>query len=108
MNNFTDCQNNREAITALVLDELEPVAADELHQHIGTCRKCRKLYEALADEEQMLRSTFDEVAATIEKAEDSLVGQLSEHLYKSMGPGNPSILGQSRSFGLSKSVRVCE
>lgn len=82
MNNFTDCQNNREAITALVLDELEPVAADELHQHIGTCRKCRKLYEALADEEQMLRSTFDEVAATIEKAEDSLVGQLSEHLYK--------------------------
>jgi len=80
MNNFTDCQNNREAIMALVLDELEPVAADELHQHIGTCRKCRKLYEALADEEQMLRSTFDEVAATTEAMERNLIEQCDEHL----------------------------
>jgi hypothetical protein len=65
---------------ALVVDELETGVADELRKHIDTCRICRDLYEAFADEEQMLRSAFDEVAATTEAMERNLIEQCDEHL----------------------------
>jgi hypothetical protein len=58
MTNKSNCQNRREAITALVLGELDPQAVDELKEHIEGCETCRCLYQGLSDEEQTIRSTF--------------------------------------------------
>ena len=58
MNNNKDCQNRREAIAALVLGELEAPAADEIKKHIETCRNCRSVYQAMAAEEDTIRSAF--------------------------------------------------
>ena len=80
MNNYAPCHDRCEAIMVLVLDELEADAADELRKHIDTCQKCRDLYEALVDEEQMIRSVFDGVAATTEAMERNLIEQCDEHL----------------------------
>lgn len=80
MNNYAPCHDRREAIMALVLDELEPIAAEELRKHIDTCRTCRDLYQVLTDEEKMIRSAFDEVAATTEAMERNLIEQCDEHL----------------------------
>jgi len=53
MNNNKDCHNRR-----LVLGELEAPAADEIKNHIDTCVNCRSLYQAMAEEEETIRSAF--------------------------------------------------
>ncbi|MHC4203924.1 MAG: anti-sigma factor family protein [Planctomycetota bacterium] len=58
MNKNNDCQNRREAIAALVLGELESPAADEIKNHIETCLDCRSVYQAMAEEEDTIRSAF--------------------------------------------------
>ena len=83
MNGNSNCQDRRETIMALVLGELEAGAADELRRHIDTCRTCRDLYQALVDEEEMVRSTFDEVAVITETVERNLTEHFDEHLDKS-------------------------
>jgi len=78
MNNNNDCQNRREAITALVLGQLEREVADELKTHINTCQTCRSLYQALADEEQTIHSAFKAIADRSQTIQDSLVEQLDK------------------------------
>jgi len=58
MNNDKDCHNRREAITALILGELETPAADEIKNHIDTCVNCRSVYQAMTEEEETIRSAF--------------------------------------------------
>ncbi|MGD8499493.1 MAG: hypothetical protein PVJ86_02535 [Phycisphaerales bacterium] len=58
MTNASDCQNRREMIAALVLGELQPLAADEIREHFDTCWRCRCLYQALVEEEETIRSAF--------------------------------------------------
>ena len=79
MNNHSDCQNRREAITAFLLGELEPQAADELKKHIDTCETCRCFYHALVDEEETIRSAFKAIADRNETLQNSLVKQLDKH-----------------------------
>lgn len=80
MNNHADCQDRQGPIMALVLGELETGAVDQLRKHIDTCQTCSDLYQALVDEEQMVRSTFDGVAATTEAMERNLIELCDEHL----------------------------
>jgi outer membrane lipoprotein-sorting protein len=75
MNNQNDCQSRREAIAALVLDELEPQAADELAKHIDVCETCRSLYLALTDEEERIRSAFGAISDRSQTIQHNLVDQ---------------------------------
>ena len=58
MNNNNDCHNRRETIAALILGELDTPAADEIKNHIDTCANCRSFYQAMAAEEETIRSAF--------------------------------------------------
>jgi outer membrane lipoprotein-sorting protein len=78
MSNKNDCQNRREAVTALVLGELEAAAADEIKNHIDTCRNCRLLYQALTEEEVNVRSAFKAIDDRGKVIEDRLVAQLDK------------------------------
>ena len=62
MTNIENCDNLREQIAALVMGELDATTAEQVKQHIKGCQSCRKLYESMASEEQMIRSTFDILA----------------------------------------------
>ncbi|MHC4623816.1 MAG: anti-sigma factor family protein [Planctomycetota bacterium] len=75
MNNQNDCQSRREAIAALVLDELELQAADELAKHIDVCETCRLLYQALTDEEERIRSAFGAISDRSQTIQHNLVDQ---------------------------------
>jgi hypothetical protein len=58
MSNKNDCQHRCQAIAALVLGELEDLAADEIKNHINTCVNCRSIYQAMVEEEETIRSAF--------------------------------------------------
>ncbi|MHC4572735.1 MAG: hypothetical protein ACYS76_01155 [Planctomycetota bacterium] len=77
MNNQNSCQNRREAIAALVLDELELQVADELRDHIGACESCRSLYEALREEEERIHAAFGVISDRSQTIQQGLVEQLS-------------------------------
>jgi hypothetical protein len=78
MINENNCQNRREEITALVLGELEPEAADELKRHIESCKTCKSLYQKLTDEEETIRSAFRKIADKGEVLKSSLIEQLDK------------------------------
>lgn len=68
MNNINDCSNRRESIAAMVLGELDDRAAEALREHIEGCGICRGVRDALADEEQQVRSAFELLARGEEAA----------------------------------------
>jgi len=72
MNN-SNCKNRREAIAAFILGELETPAADEIKQHIDTCRNCRSFYQAMAKEEEMIRSAFKAIDDRSKAIGDNLI-----------------------------------
>ena len=82
MSDKNDCKDRRDAIAALVLEELEAAATDEIKSHIDACPNCRSLYQALTAEEQTIRSTFDAVKDRSKAMEDELVAQIDEDLHK--------------------------
>jgi hypothetical protein len=85
MNGNNDCKNRREAIAALVLDELEPQAADELREHIDACKTCRSLYQALTDEEETIHSAFNTIAERSKNLQDNLIEQLEQEPHRPLG-----------------------
>jgi hypothetical protein len=97
MSSNKNCQNRREAIAALVLGELSSDAADELNKHIDTCQSCRRLYQALTEEEETIQSAFRAISDKSESIQDSLVEQFKRHpatLQEQMRPrrSSPAIL----------------
>jgi hypothetical protein len=72
MNN-SNCKNRREAIAAFILGELETLAADEIKQHIDTCQNCRSFYQAMAKEEEMIRSAFKAIDDRSKAIGDNLI-----------------------------------
>jgi len=80
MNSNKDCETRREAIAALVLGELESKAADDLKEHIATCETCRSFYEALTDEEEVIRSAFATIADRGESIGDNIVEGVGKEL----------------------------
>ncbi len=62
MNGGTQCEGRREAIAALVMNELPPRATEELCRHIEECDFCRSLRDALVEEERQVRAGFDAIA----------------------------------------------
>lgn len=78
MINENNCQNRREEITALVLGELEPKAADELRGHIESCETCKSLYQELIEEEQTIRAAFQTIADKGEGIKSDLIEQLDK------------------------------
>ncbi|HUT30777.1 MAG TPA: zf-HC2 domain-containing protein [Sedimentisphaerales bacterium] len=85
MNSNNDCKNRREAIAALVLDELAPQAADELREHIDACKTCRSLYQALMDEEETINSAFEAIADKSKNVQDDLIGEFEKGPHKPLG-----------------------
>ena len=79
MNKQNDCHKRREAITAFLLGELEPQAADELKKHIDTCETCQSLYHALVNEEKTIHSAFKAITDRSESLQHNLVKQLDKH-----------------------------
>ena len=75
MTKNNDCQDRRSSITALLLGELEGPAVDEISQHMDSCRGCRALYEALIEEEKIVRSTFKAIGDRGKVIEDKLIAQ---------------------------------
>ena len=104
MSDKNDCKDRHEAIAALVLEELDPAAANEIKSHIDTCANCRSLYQALAAEEQTIRSTFDAIKDRSKAMEDELVAQIDEDLHKPSS--TPTILG--RIWGARTKWRIGE
>ncbi|MHC4559374.1 MAG: anti-sigma factor family protein [Planctomycetota bacterium] len=92
MSDKNDCKNRREAIAALVLGELETTAADEIKEHIDTCRDCHSLYQAIIEEEETVRSAFKAIDDRSKTIEDSLVAQLDKGPHKSFS--GPTVLRQ--------------
>jgi outer membrane lipoprotein-sorting protein len=78
MNDKNNCKNRRQIITAFVLGELEPQAAEQLKGHIESCEICRSFYQTLTDEEQMIRSTFSDITRKSDAIQRSLIEQLTE------------------------------
>jgi len=75
MSGRTKCHQRRESIAALVLGELDEARAGELREHMLACPFCRAAYDALADEEKTVRSTFDLIAQKAEAIEQSLASR---------------------------------
>ena len=73
MNRKEACQDRREEIAALVLEELDAPEAEQLWEHIAGCEGCRALYQTLDDEEKEIRSTFAKVAAAYRNVENDIV-----------------------------------
>jgi hypothetical protein len=76
MTNKHDCQDRHSTIAALVLGELDAPAADEIRRHMDACRICRAFYEALKEEEEIIRSTFEAISDRSKEIEDKLVARL--------------------------------
>ncbi len=79
MINENDCKNRREEITALVLGELEPKAAEELRRHIESCEVCKSLYQELVGEEESIRTAFKVIAERGENLQSSLIEQFEKN-----------------------------
>jgi hypothetical protein len=95
MNNQNSCQHRREVIAALVLGELEPQAGDKLREHIDACEICRSLYQALTDEEELIRSAVGAMADRSETIQAALIGRLQKESHK---PSRRSALTLSAIF----------
>ena len=78
MKSNDDCQDRRDAIAALVLGELDGLAANEIRQHIDTCRRCRALCQALTEEEEIVQSAFKAVGERSKAIENNLVAQFGK------------------------------
>ena len=78
MNAGRNCKQREQAIAAFVIGELDAPAAAELAEHIEHCGHCRRLRDALATEEKMIRSAFDTVAARAEAMADRLAEGFEE------------------------------
>lgn len=78
MTKNNDCQDRRDAIAALVLGELEIPVADEIKKHMDTCRNCRALYQALTEEEEIVRSAFETIGQRSKAIEGNLVAQFGK------------------------------
>lgn len=72
MNNVNDCRERRESIVAMVLGELDERAAGQLREHIQGCSICQGVRDALADEEQRVRSAFESLARGAKAAEAAI------------------------------------
>ncbi|MHC4155156.1 MAG: hypothetical protein ACYST6_09590 [Planctomycetota bacterium] len=82
MNSNNDCKNRRQAIAALVLDELEAHAAEKLREHIDACETCRSLYHALTDEEKTIHSAFEAMAERSKNVQDEFISRLQKESHK--------------------------
>ena len=70
------CDDLRQAIMASVIGEADQAIGDEVRHHLDMCDACRHFRDALMEEERMLRSAFDTVAAEAEPIRDRLVERL--------------------------------
>ncbi|UCE47221.1 MAG: zf-HC2 domain-containing protein, partial [Phycisphaerales bacterium] len=105
MTNANDCHNRRETIAALVLGELDGLAADEIEKHIDSCESCRIFYQALTEEEETVQSAFKAVDDRSKAVGDNLVAKYETGLHKS--PSETAILHRLWD-GLKMPKRVAE
>jgi len=75
MNDAKQCKDRFEAIVAFVMGELDPPAARELQDHIALCDRCREARDVLVEEEQEVRSGFEELARSLGPVEQAVLGQ---------------------------------
>ena len=98
MSTNNSCQNRHETIAALVMGELEPLAAEKIKKHIDTCQTCHSFYQELAKEEETIRSTFKAIDDRSKMITKGLVLQLDKSPDRSLSeaPILPTIWGTSR------------
>lgn len=101
MNDSRECQLRREDIAALVLGELDQTAAEQLNRHMNRCDRCRDFREALAAQEEELRSTFDVIARGVGRVEH-LAERFDEPLHR---PGIRAASPLGRLIGGVKTMR---
>ena len=75
------CHKYRETVAALVLGELPREQVPAIEQHLKTCPTCNELYQALQQEEQVLRSTFQVIVDRGEARKAPLIQRLTEPPY---------------------------
>jgi len=78
MNINQNCRQYRETITALVLEELDAPAAEQLQQHLQACPACQQFQQTLTDQEQILRASFDDLADLTAQKQPLIVNQLDQ------------------------------
>lgn len=76
--NHKECQDMRDSISALVMGELAPAAAEELRKHLESCEACRSARDAMAEEEKAVRAGFQALARSLETTERALGERLAE------------------------------
>jgi hypothetical protein len=69
------CKERFENIVALVMGELDPAAAEELQVHVADCDTCRANYDALAAEENEVRSGFEAFARNLGPVEELVLDE---------------------------------
>ena len=79
MTSKKNCDNLRERIAALGMGELDATEAEQVKRHIKGCESCRKLYESMVAEEQMIRSTFDILVERRKTLEDAVAKKAEQH-----------------------------
>jgi anti-sigma factor RsiW len=78
MNNHSKCQEYREAITALVLGELDTDTSTEVHQHLKNCPNCQNFRDALEKQELAIISAFDTVKLNTDPLESEILHKLQQ------------------------------
>jgi hypothetical protein len=100
-----ECHEYRESIAALVLGELPQDQVPAIEQHLEACPTCSELYQALQQEEQVLRSTFQAIVDRTEARKEPLVQSLAEQA-STDNPTTPNILAIVRYIMSSKLTRL--
>jgi len=102
MNKQNNCQNRREAIASLILDELDSHDADKLKKHIDTCQTCQHLYKMLANEEEMIQAAFKSVKDRADTIQSKLIEQFDKQKLQSSSRGQTIL---HRTTGRSKIMK---
>jgi hypothetical protein len=99
------CQKYRETVAALVLGELPRDQAPAIERHLKNCSACCELYQALQQEEQVLRSAFQVIADRKDVLEDPLIQRLTKQS-NTVRETTPNILTIGRHIMSSKLTRL--
>jgi len=78
MSDETKCKSMQERIVALVLDELDAPAVQEVRRHTEMCESCKGFLEALSEQEKDVQAAFDIIARDVELIGGSLIDRLDK------------------------------
>lgn len=87
MTHQNNCKKRQEDLMALVLDELDASAAEELRRHMRTCETCRHIYGQLIEKEERVESAFNAIAERAKDMRERLLELPVERVSPEREPG---------------------